>query len=471
MSAKRHPTTALVSSGLIITLGLLPLYLGQLDAWKDSVGNKARLIGLAVAAVAFLFGAWSILNHSGRPNLPEEKDEPAATETWLKAVDLMWKFAAAIAVIVTTNWFAVVLKEQQDVREKSEKKRSDEIQRLAAEDEVARHKLDQAEANTARLRELVMQLLVNDRPYVRLLGVTNGQELVATHLSSSLSVAQTLFTVALHDPDADVKHAAARSLPDGVLDSKEKFEFSKAVLDNAEKLASARQTEPDQQTVHDYRLLQALNAIQQFAVDPKDRSRAEELAARLSKMEIAAATKASNFYAQVENSKAAPPGDIERQKVDTFAPAVVLTATDRDNPKEVREATEVLQNTSAEVVSAAIQKLPDALLKKLPARVYLQIASENQREEAKTWQTKLTTAGYISPGIQNVAGKGFIPDTLEVRYFAKDSKPSAEAILQILKENGAKDGRVSYVIPSANDLRISPDIKSHFEVWAGKNSL
>jgi hypothetical protein len=109
--------------------------------------------------------------------------------------------------------------------------------------------------------------------------------------------------------------------------------------------------------------------------------------------------------------------------------------------------------------------------KKSAARVYLQIASENQRPAAQAIQEALTKAGYSVPGIQNVAEKGYIPDTLEVRYFDEDSKAKAEAILNLLKANGAKDGRVSYVIPTANDLRISKDIKSHFEVWAGRKSL
>jgi len=64
-----------------------------------------------------------------------------------------------------------------------------------------------------------------------------------------------------------------------------------------------------------------------------------------------------------------------------------------------------------------------------------------------------------------------VPDTLEVRYFDRDSKSKADQIRNVVTANGAKDGRVSYVIPTANDLRISPDIKTHFEVWAGKNSF
>lgn len=109
--------------------------------------------------------------------------------------------------------------------------------------------------------------------------------------------------------------------------------------------------------------------------------------------------------------------------------------------------------------------------RKSTARVYLQIASEDQRPAAQSIQEALIKAGYSVPGTQNVAGKGYIPDTLEVRYFDPGSKAEAEKILGLIKSQGAKDGRTSYVIPTAHDLQISSDIKSHFEVWAGKTSL
>ena len=111
------------------------------------------------------------------------------------------------------------------------------------------------------------------------------------------------------------------------------------------------------------------------------------------------------------------------------------------------------------------------MAQQLSARVYLQIADDTQRPKAKLVQAALSSLHYICPGIQNVRNRAYIPDTLEVRYFVLESKGEAEKILQVIKANGAKDGRVSYCIPTANDLRISPDIKSHFEVWAGKSSF
>lgn len=456
---QRHPTTALVSSGLIITLALLPLYLGQLEQFRKYIGGGARLIGLFVAVMAFLAGAWSILSHPGRLKAVGAADEPAATETWLKTVDLVWKFAAAIAVIVITNWFAVVVKQEQDRQKKNEERANEKIK---AETESKA----QADAAAAKIRESVIQLLTNQEAYVRLIAVANAADLVTNHRPSGLSAAETLFTVALNDPNERVKTAAAKCLPTGVVDVQEKFDFSKAILQLAEKQAS-----PDRSKVRDYRLLDALNTVRQFATDPADQSSAEALAAKLSQSEIPEATKASDTYVKNEQASTTRPNTTEQQKVDTFAPAVVLAAANTADQKKAKEASAILQNTSAEAVTTSIQKLPESVVTKLPARVYLHIADENQRRQAKTWQSALTNSGYVSPGIQNVAGKGYSPDTLEVRYFDENSRSAAENVLEILKRSGAKDGRASYVIPTANDLRIWPDIKSHFEVWAGKNSL
>ena len=76
------------------------------------------------------------------------------------------------------------------------------------------------------------------------------------------------------------------------------------------------------------------------------------------------------------------------------------------------------------------------------------------------------------PGIQNVLGSAYIPDTAEVRYFVySQAKTKADEILAILKKAGYKDGRSSYVKPSAQDVATSSDISTHFEVWFGKNSF
>ena len=158
-------------------------------------------------------------------------------------------------------------------------------------------------------------------------------------------------------------------------------------------------------------------------------------------------------------------------KLAALAPALVTATVNSSNATQKKEAEELVSALPANVVQQTITALPIATIQQIAPRVYLHIASEKQRSAAQTIREKLIGQNYIVPGIQNVAGIGYIPDTLEVPYFDPDSKSKADQIRNVVTANSAKDGRVSYVIPTANDFRISPDIKTHFEVWAGKNSF
>jgi hypothetical protein len=134
--------------------------------------------------------------------------------------------------------------------------------------------------------------------------------------------------------------------------------------------------------------------------------------------------------------------------------------------KVVQELDASQARIASAIASAAPQSQP------VKARVYLHIAGESQRSSAAEIEKALQSAGYVVPGIQNVLGRAYIPDTAEVRYFVyPDAKSTAEQILTVLQKKGCNDGRSSFVKPSAHDAAISTDITSHFEVWFGKNSL
>jgi hypothetical protein len=148
---------------------------------------------------------------------------------------------------------------------------------------------------------------------------------------------------------------------------------------------------------------------------------------------------------------------------------VALVSKDSPDTK----ASQILQRAplGKDSLEKAIATLPADVRIKLRPRVYFHVASKEQLAPTVEMQRKLIADAFVSPGIQNVEGRGFIPATMEVRYFDEKSKPMAEQILAKLRADGAKDGRVSLVNPSAKDLRISPEITSHFEVWMGQNSL
>jgi hypothetical protein len=165
-----------------------------------------------------------------------------------------------------------------------------------------------------------------------------------------------------------------------------------------------------------------------------------------------------------------------RNQLQQLAPTLAVVAVSSSDDLTKAQAASSLEKAPVgdsvrveQAIASLASNLSGEAQSAIKPRVYLHIADEKQRLKAEEFKQALIKRGNLVPGIQNVAGKGYIPDTLEVRYFAEDSKGYAENILNMLKEKGVV-GRVSYVVPSASDLKISPDIRTHFEVWASRNS-
>jgi hypothetical protein len=145
-------------------------------------------------------------------------------------------------------------------------------------------------------------------------------------------------------------------------------------------------------------------------------------------------------------------------------------------PELVPVLVEVIKNDeSMAVADSAIQSLtktaetnkalgPDIekTLAGLPARVYIQIASESQRERGKHIREKLTEEGLLVPGIQNIGGKAEIPKTTDVRYFNDQDKITAETIAQILRSNGVASASPHPV----RGMRAKPGT---LEIWFSRN--
>jgi hypothetical protein len=108
---------------------------------------------------------------------------------------------------------------------------------------------------------------------------------------------------------------------------------------------------------------------------------------------------------------------------------------------------------------------------KIQPRVYIHIAGESQRKIAEELSTRLrqaTPTGFSVPGIQNVFGRSFIPDRLEIRYYTES--PSALAqIKDIVTKAGAPSVQTVRIKPSERDIAESRDISSHYEIWFGRD--
>jgi len=105
-------------------------------------------------------------------------------------------------------------------------------------------------------------------------------------------------------------------------------------------------------------------------------------------------------------------------------------------------------------------------LKFLPARVYIQIANEQQRTAAQTLISKLQINNFSTPGIENVIGNAGSPNKSVVRYYKIEDKPEAESLVRIL--NSLNLG----VLVKDNPVKITSNSARprHFEVWFAKAS-
>lgn len=439
---------------LLVFAGQVPVALTLMGGSESSKNLESIWVpcGMVVSIVAGVAAIGFFL--SAAKNLNEK---------WLEKADLALKAAGALLAIIISFWFGLLQHQQEE-----QKKEAQNLQTGKAEKERQRNE------NAIRFRELLPHFAATDT-YLRLQAITNVGELISEQDSYALTATLALFTAAFHDTNIELRNAALRFLPNGIGEVTEKTSFTDAVI----ALAQKKNGEPNWE--YDHKMYLALVSIREITSSADNNQKANNLVTQLTAKQIQPAFDAAKAVAAAsEGSNSATENSA---KLDKLAPAIVYSmARDGNVPglfgqssggvsAEARQIQQAIQNTSPDAVASAIKNLPSDVARKLSARVYFQIADDTQRAQAKTAQSALWTAGYICPGIQNVKGRGYIPDTLEVRYFVLESKGEAEKILQVLKDNGAKDGRVSYVIPSASDLRISPDIKSHFEVWAGRSSF
>lgn len=114
--------------------------------------------------------------------------------------------------------------------------------------------------------------------------------------------------------------------------------------------------------------------------------------------------------------------------------------------------------------SATAKAEASAALSTIPVQVFVQIASELQREKAKEILAVLQQRGYLTPDIENVSGKADSPKKTNVRYFNDEDKPTAETIASVLKEKGIADAYANHVSrykvkPGSLEIWFSADVK------------
>jgi len=86
--------------------------------------------------------------------------------------------------------------------------------------------------------------------------------------------------------------------------------------------------------------------------------------------------------------------------------------------------------------SPAARAEATAALSTLPTQIYIHIASKDQRQRAAVLREALEGKGYIVPGIEDVSAKADLPRKANVRYFNDEDKQTAQAIAEVMKQQG-----------------------------------
>jgi septal ring factor EnvC (AmiA/AmiB activator) len=140
-----------------------------------------------------------------------------------------------------------------------------------------------------------------------------------------------------------------------------------------------------------------------------------------------------------------------RRKVISGLQETTLALTE-DNPKEGARAREAVERSIAQISD----------VEQLPARIYMQIAREDQRRRAAAIARALQAEGYIVPGIENVRDKA--PDNSQLRYCG-DGKNLPEDLDSIIKALE----RISVSVTRQPLARCGNVRPRHYEIWLGEN--
>ena len=101
-----------------------------------------------------------------------------------------------------------------------------------------------------------------------------------------------------------------------------------------------------------------------------------------------------------------------------------------------------------------------------PARVYLHIATEDQRALAKKIGQRLINRGYLVPGIENISAKGNSPTSTELRYYKDSEVDEVKKIIEFLKSTDLVD---SIAPEDLSESRWALGNRPrHYELWLSK---
>lgn len=122
---------------------------------------------------------------------------------------------------------------------------------------------------------------------------------------------------------------------------------------------------------------------------------------------------------------------------------------------------EATSDVLASIETSSTTTAATAAADELPARVYIHISADSQRESALAVQAALRADGDLVPGIENVGAKA--PNHIELRYFKRDDESDAARIAEAITSSGVAVS--ARFIPGFEQANIRP---RHYELWYPK---
>ena len=138
--------------------------------------------------------------------------------------------------------------------------------------------------------------------------------------------------------------------------------------------------------------------------------------------------------------------------------ALALKMIDLKRDGAGRAVAQEIKSTGDATVKAAAAKT----LAKIPAQIFLHIGDEAQRAKGNTLAAALQGAGYQPMGIENVSGRAGVPAKSQVRFFNEGDKANAEAVADLLRQQGIADVAAQQI----GGLKARPGT---IEVWLSRN--
>lgn len=161
------------------------------------------------------------------------------------------------------------------------------------------------------------------------------------------------------------------------------------------------------------------------------------------------------------------PKEVPDELLSGAVPALVDLAINDRNPEVSKQAQQLVSEVTTNIAKSdptLAQNVKDNV-QNIPARVYIHIRDEKQRDAAKLIGNKLEEEDFNVPGIERLSVG---PGTSELRYFRGSDKDGAERIVGLLHGLNLPDAQAKY-IPGHENSKAMRD--KHYELWISATAL